>query len=160
VRESVVETLEHLILASFEERGTNGLSREELLAGVMSEPRTTKEEAEANAAIERLEREGMLESTAEGLLRRTEDGRVEIAGTRDATLYSRPGCHLCEEAKAVIAPLVARAGGRFHEVNVDENEKLKQEYGLDVPVLLLGKEEVARHRVTTEMVKLALRKTK
>jgi hypothetical protein len=60
----------------------------------------------------------------------------------------------------VIAPLVARAGGQFHEVNVDESEKMKREYGLDVPVLLLGKEEVARHRVTTEMVKQALRDRK
>jgi hypothetical protein len=160
MRGMVAETVEHLILASFEDRGTNGLSREELLAGVTPEPRTAEDRAEAGAAIERLERAGMLESTAQGMLRRTEDGRVEAAGERDATLYSRPGCHLCEEAKAVVAPLVARAGGRFHEVNVDENEKLKREYGLEVPVLLLGKEEVARHRVTAEMVKLALRSRK
>jgi glutaredoxin len=160
MREIVAETMEHLILAWFDMRGTNALPREELLAVDASEPRTAAEKDKLNAAIDRLQREGLIENTEKGTFRRTEDGRVEVAGPRDATLYSRPGCHLCEEAKAVIAPLVARAGGQFHEVNVDESEKMKREYGLDVPVLLLGKEEVARHRVTTEMVKQALRDRK
>ena len=44
---------------------------------------------------------------------RTEDGRLALAGPLDVTLYTRPGCHLCEEAKAQIAPLLRRAGDAF-----------------------------------------------
>ena len=40
---------------------------------------------------------------------------------RDVTIYSRPGCHLCEEAKAQIAPLLAEFGARLTEINIDED---------------------------------------
>src|SRR5579871_6333205 len=46
---------------------------------------------------------------------RTEEGRLQLAGPRDVTIYSRPGCHLCEEAKAQIAPLVKSSGARLTE---------------------------------------------
>src|SRR5271154_1046471 len=65
LREIVGETVEHLILAWFDARGLGGLPREDLLAGVRSEPRTAEEKHRVEAVIERLEREGLLESTAE-----------------------------------------------------------------------------------------------
>ncbi len=33
-------------------------------------------------------------------------------------LYSRPGCHLCDEAKEALAPFVARYALRIEERNV------------------------------------------
>ena len=47
------------------------------------------------------------------------------------TLYSRPGCHLCEIAKERLE----RAGIAFHEQNIDGDLKLKEAYGWDIPVL-------------------------
>ena len=66
---------------------------------------------------------------------------------RDVTLYSRPGCHLCEEAKAAIAPLLREFGLVLREVNIDEDSVLKERYGWDVPVIFIGTHKAAKHRV-------------
>jgi glutaredoxin len=96
------------------------------------------------------------ELVASGCLRRgvaadtyalTEDGRLALAGPLDVTLYTRPGCHLCDEAKEQIAPLLRRAGARLREVNIDADDVLRERYDIDVPVLLLGARKVAKHRV-------------
>jgi glutaredoxin len=78
---------------------------------------------------------------------RTEDGRLAVAKPLDVTLYTRPGCHLCEEAKAQIAPLLRGAGARLREVNIDADSALRALYDYDVPVVLLGARKVAKHRV-------------
>ncbi len=36
------------------------------------------------------------------------------AAPRDVTIYSLPGCHLCEEAKEQIAPMLKEFGARLH----------------------------------------------
>jgi glutaredoxin len=76
-----------------------------------------------------------------------EDVRLEVCGPRDVTLYSRPGCHLCEEAKAVIAPVLREFGAALHEVNIDEDAVLRERYGWDIPVIFIGKHKAAKHRV-------------
>ncbi|HEV2197552.1 MAG TPA: glutaredoxin family protein [Candidatus Acidoferrum sp.] len=76
-----------------------------------------------------------------------EDARLAACGPRDVTLYSRPGCHLCEEAKATIAPLLREFGAVLREVNIDEDAILKERYGCDIPVLFIGAHKAAKHRV-------------
>jgi glutaredoxin len=78
---------------------------------------------------------------------RTEDGRLQIAGPRDVTIYSRPGCHLCEEAKTQLAPLLREFGARLTEINIDEDSQLRARYDYDVPVIFLGARKAAKHRV-------------
>src|SRR5215470_6312155 len=67
-----------------------------------------------------------------------EDAKLAACGPRDVTLYSRPGCHLCEEAKAAIAPLLREFGASLREVNIDEYSDLKESYGFDIPVIFIG----------------------
>ena len=76
-----------------------------------------------------------------------EDARLAACGPRDVTLYSRPGCHLCEEAKAAIAPLLGEFRAVLHEVNIDEDVILKERYGWDIPVIFIGARKAAKHRV-------------
>lgn len=76
-----------------------------------------------------------------------EDTRLAAFGPRDVTFYSRPGCHLCEEAKASIAPLLSEFGVVLREVNIDEDAVLKERYGWDVPVIFIGTRKAAKHRV-------------
>jgi glutaredoxin len=76
-----------------------------------------------------------------------EDARLAASGPRDVTLFSRPGCHLCEEAKAAIAPLLREFGAVLHEINIDEDPVLKERYGWDIPVIFIGKHKAAKHRV-------------
>jgi glutaredoxin len=65
----------------------------------------------------------------------------------EVTLYTRPGCHLCEEAKLLIAPLLAEFGARLREVNIDADPELHERYNLDVPVIFLADRKLAKHRI-------------
>lgn len=47
------------------------------------------------------------------------------------TLYTRPGCSLCETAKRRLQA----AGVGYHERDVSGNPALEERYGADVPVL-------------------------
>jgi glutaredoxin len=82
-----------------------------------------------------------------GRFSRTEDGRLQLAGPLDVTIYSRPGCHLCEQAKIQIAPLLRELGARLTEINIDEDAQLRARYDYDVPVIFLGARMAAKHRV-------------
>ena len=76
-----------------------------------------------------------------------EDARLSACGPRDVTLYSRPGCHLCEDAKAAIVPLLREFGVVLREVNIDEDPVLQQRYGWDIPVIFIGTHKAAKYRV-------------
>ena len=62
------------------------------------------------------------------------------------TLYTRPGCHLCEEMKAVIRRVQGQVACELAEVDVSLDETLLRRYGHHVPVLLADGVEVARTR--------------
>ncbi|MGA7224498.1 MAG: glutaredoxin family protein [Candidatus Acidiferrales bacterium] len=106
------------------------------------------------------EREAVLDSVTDlvkqGLLKaeggsdfyqRTEGGRLAIAGPLDITMYMREGCHLCEEAKAALTPLLAETGAKLHEVDIDDDPTLLERYTNDVPVIFIGSQFFAQHRV-------------
>jgi glutaredoxin len=83
--------------------------------------------------------------------------RLACRGSRDVTLYTRPGCHLCEEAKAAMAPLLREFGAVLREVNVDEDMVLKERYGEDIPVIFIGPRKAAKHRVDLAQFRRQLR---
>jgi glutaredoxin len=70
-----------------------------------------------------------------------------MSETLEVTLYSRPGCHLCEDAKALIGPLLAEFGFTLREVNIDLNPEFAELYSWDIPVIFIGKYKAAKHRV-------------
>jgi hypothetical protein len=72
-------------------------------------------------------------------------------------LYSRPGCHLCDEAKAVIEPLMDKYGIVLQVTNVDSNDQLREAYGWDIPVIMIEGKEAFRHRVETGALERKLR---
>lgn len=85
-----------------------------------------------------------------------EDARLASAGPRDVTLYTRPGCHLCEEAKAAIAPLLGEFDATLHEVNIENDPVLEARYGWDIPVIFVGARKAAKHRVDVEQFRCQL----
>jgi glutaredoxin len=85
-----------------------------------------------------------------------EDARLAASGPRDVTLYTRPGCHLCDEAKSVIAPLLREFGAALREVNIDEDPVLKERHGWDIPVIFIGSKKVAKHRVDRDQFRRQL----
>jgi glutaredoxin len=76
-----------------------------------------------------------------------EDERLLASGPRTITLYTRPGCHLCEDAKAVIEPMLSEFDAKLREINIDEDAVLRQRYGTDIPVIFIGSRKAAKHRV-------------
>ena len=88
---------------------------------------------------------------------RTEDGRLQLAAPRDVTIYSRPGCHLCQEAKEQMAPLLKEFGARLTEINIDEDPELRARYDYDVPVIFLGARKAAKHRIDSAQFRRQLR---
>ena len=57
------------------------------------------------------------------------------------TLYTRPGCHLCDVAKEVMDRVRAATGEPWIEVDITGDPALEEEYGFRIPVVLLdGKE--------------------
>jgi glutaredoxin len=76
-----------------------------------------------------------------------EDERLASAHPLEVTVYSRPGCHLCEEAKGVMQPLLKEFGGVMREVNIDKDPELAERYGWDIPVVFIGQHKAAKHRV-------------
>ncbi len=50
-------------------------------------------------------------------------------------LYSRPGCHLCEELAEALAPII-RGRARLEIIDIDADLALKKQYGLRIPVLV------------------------
>lgn len=71
-------------------------------------------------------------------------------------VYSRPGCHLCDEAKAAI--LSAGCGDRFtlEEINIESDDALLNKYKYDIPVVTIDGVEEFIHRVDPQEFKLRL----
>jgi glutaredoxin len=90
---------------------------------------------------------GMMQRRNETMSAHPEDARLAASGPREVTLYTRPGCHLCDEAKSAIALLLHEFSAEFREVNVDADPVLKERYGWDIPVLFIGQRKAAKHRV-------------
>jgi glutaredoxin len=62
-------------------------------------------------------------------------------------IYSKPGCHLCEEAKESI-----RAAGcddlfKLTEINIETDPELMSKYEYDIPVISINGVETFIHRV-------------
>lgn len=53
------------------------------------------------------------------------------------TIYSGPNCHLCEQAKAILYPLLSEKGWELCEVNIQNSESLKEKYAIRIPVVAL-----------------------
>lgn len=57
--------------------------------------------------------------------------------TARVTLYSRPGCHLCDEARAVIDRVCSELGESFEEISIETDPALQERYGEEIPVTLV-----------------------
>lgn len=65
------------------------------------------------------------------------------------TLYSRPGCHLCE----VAAEALERIGEPYEEIDITGDRELEAEYGDRIPVIMLDGREHGYWRVEEERLR-------
>ena len=62
-------------------------------------------------------------------------------------IYSRPGCHLCEEAKAAIHDAGCNDQFTLEEINIESDSELLTKYKYDIPVITIDGVESFIHRV-------------
>jgi glutaredoxin len=65
-------------------------------------------------------------------------------------LYTKPGCHLCEEMKAEIARAGCPDLFTLTEIDIESDPELFERYRYDIPVVTINDVEVFRHRLTAE----------
>lgn len=71
-------------------------------------------------------------------------------------LYSRPGCHLCDEMKAVVTSVGRFVPFALEEIDISTDPQLEALYGLEIPVLFVGEKKVAKYRVAEEALRRLL----
>jgi len=68
----------------------------------------------------------------------------------ELTMYSRPGCHLCDEMKAVVDRVAAREPLTVQVVDISGDPELEARYGTEIPVLLVDGRKAAKYRIGEE----------
>ena len=72
------------------------------------------------------------------------------------TLYSKPGCHLCDDARAVIERVCADLGESYVERSILEDPELQRRYAEEIPVTLVDGAQHDFWRVSEERLRAAL----
>lgn len=85
----------------------------------------------------------------------TEDREID-ARKPEVTIYTRAGCHLCEEAKSAIAPLLTEFRATLREIDIENDDTLVQRFGCDIPVIYIGRRKAAKHRVNLQQFRRQL----
>ena len=81
--------------------------------------------------------------------------RAGMNGER-ITLIGRPGCHLCDDARAVVARVAADVGVGWTELSVLDDPDLLARYAEDVPVVLVDGAHHTFWRVDEDRLRRAL----
>ena len=79
------------------------------------------------------------------------------AATPRVTLYSRPGCHLCDDARAVIEAVCAELGEGYEEVSIDDDPALADRFAHEIPVTFVDGRQHDFWRVSPDRLRAALR---
>jgi glutaredoxin len=66
---------------------------------------------------------------------------------RTVTLYGRPGCHLCDDARAALGRVQATVPFRLIEIDIERDDALHARYLERIPVVALDGEEIFDHFV-------------
>jgi glutaredoxin len=72
-----------------------------------------------------------------------------MASPHQVVLYTRAGCHLCDEVKATLTRLEQRGGLAFKwkEVDIDSDPDLHQKYNEEVPVVFIDGKKAFKYRM-------------
>jgi glutaredoxin len=152
-----MDKLSRSILSTFDQLERDSLDLHTLFEFVGGNPPEAR--AAVLDAVSKLAESGFLRDDGGDFYSRTEEGRLAVVAPRDITLYTRGGCHLCEEAKTAITPLLSQFAAKLHEVDVDDDPVLHDRYTNDVPVIFIGQQFFAHHRVDAAALRRKLEHT-
>lgn len=69
------------------------------------------------------------------------------------TLYGKPGCHLCDDARAIVGEALAGRDVVLREVDVTLDPVLERRYGERIPVVAVDGEELFDHFVDPDALR-------
>ncbi len=72
------------------------------------------------------------------------------------TLYGKPGCHLCDDARRVIEAVCTEVGTSYDEVDITTSPELMDAYGEQIPVTFVDGRQHDFWRVDPERLRTAL----
>ncbi len=72
------------------------------------------------------------------------------------TLYSKPGCHLCDDARQIIERVCAEVGTSYDEIDITTSPELASAYGEQIPVTFVDGRQHDFWRVDPERLRGAL----
>jgi glutaredoxin len=75
------------------------------------------------------------------------------------TLYTKPGCHLCDDARGVVQQVCSELGESFEEVDITAGPdagRLSRTYGEEIPVTFVDGRQHDFWRVDAERLRRAL----
>ena len=75
------------------------------------------------------------------------------------TLYGKPNCHLCEDARQVIETVCAEVGTSYDEVDITTSPDLMDAYGEQIPVTFVDGKQHDFWRVDPNRLRKALAQT-
>jgi hypothetical protein len=72
-------------------------------------------------------------------------------------LYSKPGCHLCEDMRALVDGVLEGSGIDVREIDITQDAALFERFRYDIPVLAVDGAEIARHRISEPALAMAFK---
>lgn len=72
------------------------------------------------------------------------------------TFYTRPGCHLCDDARAVVEAVCAETGETYEEVSIAGDPELEARFGNEIPVTFVDGRQHDFWRVSPDRLRRAL----
>ena len=79
-----------------------------------------------------------------------------MTSSKTVVLYTRVGCHLCDDAKDVIDGVRVDRAFELEIIDVDTDPALAAAYGLEVPVIAIDGRKAFKFRVTAEALRQRL----
>ncbi|GAA1718983.1 hypothetical protein GCM10009745_79900 [Kribbella yunnanensis] len=72
------------------------------------------------------------------------------------TLYGKPGCHLCDDARTIVEAVCAELGVEWTEVDITQDDALFTQYGEQIPVTFVDGKQHDFWRVDPARLRKAL----
>ena len=76
--------------------------------------------------------------------------------TARITLYGKPGCHLCDDARTVIEQVCGEVGTSYDEIDITTSPELMEAYGEQIPVTFVDGRQHDFWRVDADRLRAAL----
>lgn len=80
------------------------------------------------------------------------------AGTPQIVLYTKPGCHLCDEAKAVLQGLRETLAFELQEIDITADPALSEAFSNEIPVGYIDGRKIFKYRIDPALIRRRLQR--